>query len=112
MARCASGCSKVSPVSPRWPKIPGFDVVTLDPLILPALSPVAAWHDCRHGRIEAGWVLEGDTVTYTRHPAAGRTRPSAAEPATAATCTIDGTARHGPKPACWPPGTHTITFRI
>ena len=23
-----------------------------------------AWHDCRHGRIEAGWALEGDTVTY------------------------------------------------
>jgi alpha-L-rhamnosidase len=33
---------------------PGFDMVTPDPLILPALSPVAAWHDCRHGRIEAG----------------------------------------------------------
>ncbi|MBC7738916.1 MAG: alpha-L-rhamnosidase, partial [Candidatus Saccharibacteria bacterium] len=44
---------------------PGFDEVTLDPLILPALSPVQAWHDCRHGRIEAGWTLDGNSVTYT-----------------------------------------------
>jgi alpha-L-rhamnosidase len=28
------------------------------------LSPVQAWHDCRHGRIEAGWVLDGAQVTY------------------------------------------------
>ena len=50
----------VAPVS----EVPGFDEVTLDPLILPALSPVAAWHDCRHGRLSAAWRLEGATVTY------------------------------------------------
>ena len=44
---------------------PGFDEVTLDPLILPSLSPVQAWHNCRHGRIEAGWTLDGNSVTYT-----------------------------------------------
>ncbi len=52
---------QVAGVAPQ----PGFDVVTLAPTILPALSPVAAWHDCRHGRIEAGWVLNGTSVTYT-----------------------------------------------
>ena len=53
----------VAGVAPRAEK-PGFDEVDLNPLILPALSPVAAWHDCRHGRIEAGWVLDGDRVNY------------------------------------------------
>lgn len=52
---------QVAGVAPQ----PGFDVVTLAPTILPALSPVAAWHDCRHGRIEAGWVLNGKSVAYT-----------------------------------------------
>ncbi len=52
---------QVAGVAPQ----PGFDVVTLAPTILPALSPVAAWHDCRHGRIEAGWVLSGNSVAYT-----------------------------------------------
>ena len=49
------GVAGVAPVAEK----PGFDEVTLDPLILPALSPVQAWHDCRHGRIEAGWALDG-----------------------------------------------------
>ena len=52
---------QVAGVAPQ----PGFDVVTLAPTILPALSPVAAWHDCRYGRIEAGWVLTGSSVTYS-----------------------------------------------
>ncbi len=43
---------------------PGFDEVLIDPQILPALSPVAMWHDCRHGRIEASWQLDGDAVRY------------------------------------------------
>lgn len=55
------GVAGVAPVAER----PGFAEVTLDPLILPALSPVQAWHDCRHGRIEAGWMLDGQSVTYT-----------------------------------------------
>jgi alpha-L-rhamnosidase len=54
------GVAGVAPVAER----PGFDEVTLNPLILPALSPVEAWHDCRHGRIEAGWALHGARVTY------------------------------------------------
>ena len=46
------------------PVKPGFDRVTLNPQIIPALSPIAASHDCRHGRIEAGWSITGQTVTY------------------------------------------------
>lgn len=42
---------------------PGFEEIAFDPAILPALSPVSAWHDTRFGRIEAGWALEGETVT-------------------------------------------------
>ncbi len=42
---------------------PGFEEVAFDPAILPALSPVSAWHDTRFGRIEAGWTLEEGNVT-------------------------------------------------
>lgn len=70
------GVAGVAPVAER----PGFDEVTLNPLILPALSPVEAWHDCRHGRIEAGWALEGTRVTYRvtlPQGCAGRLLPAA-----------------------------------
>ena len=43
----------------------GFDRVRIAPKILPALGHVEMWHDCRHGRIEAGWRLEGDRAIYT-----------------------------------------------
>jgi alpha-L-rhamnosidase len=82
---------------------PGFDVVTLNPLILPALSPVAAWHDCRHGRIEAGWVLEGDLVTYTVTLPPGTIGRLGFQ-----ALTVDGAAPQGDLP----PGQHVITFRI
>lgn len=42
---------------------PGFEEIAFDPAILPALSPVSAWHDTRFGRIEAGWTLEEGNVT-------------------------------------------------
>jgi alpha-L-rhamnosidase len=82
---------------------PGFDVVTLNPLILPALSPVQAWHDCRHGRIEAGWVLNGAEVTYTVTLPQG-TRGRLGFKA----LTVDGQ----PPAGDLPPGRHIITFRI
>lgn len=44
---------------------PGFDTVSIDPTILPALGHVSMWHQCRHGRIEAGWSLDGNLVTYS-----------------------------------------------
>jgi alpha-L-rhamnosidase len=66
----------VAPVAER----PGFDEVAIDPLILPALSPVAAWHECRHGRIEAGWALDGDRVRYDVTLPQGATGRLAANP--------------------------------
>ncbi len=42
---------------------PGFEEIDFDPAILPALSPVSAWHDTRYGRIETSWTLEGLNVT-------------------------------------------------
>ena len=44
---------------------PGFDRVHLAPRILPDLGFVEMWHECRHGRIEAAWRIDGDQVTYT-----------------------------------------------
>ncbi len=43
---------------------PGFHEINLDPAILPALGPVSAWHETRLGRLEAGWTLDGNAVTY------------------------------------------------
>ena len=43
---------------------PGFRSIKLNPSILPALSPVSAWHDCRHGRISASWSVEGELATF------------------------------------------------
>ncbi len=60
---------QVAGVAPQ----PGFDVVVLAPTILPALSPVQAWHQCRHGRIDAGWVLNGKSVAYSVSLPAGAT---------------------------------------
>ncbi|WP_201455713.1 alpha-L-rhamnosidase [Tropicimonas marinistellae] len=44
---------------------PGFDKVRLCPTVLPELGHVSIWHDCRHGRIEAGWSVEGERVVYS-----------------------------------------------
>ena len=43
----------------------GFNKLTLSPVILPELGHVEAWHDCRNGKITAGWTLDGSAVTYT-----------------------------------------------
>ena len=62
-AVCQFLFEQVAGIAPD-PAHPGFDQITLDPQIIPELSPVAAWHDCRHGRIEAAWAITGQTVTY------------------------------------------------
>ena len=76
------GVAGVAPVA----EAPGFDEVTLDPLILPALSPVQSWHDCRHGRIEAAWSVSGDAVTYKVTLPAGCTGRLTANPARRDVC--------------------------
>ena len=90
------------------PAHPGFDGVLIAPQILPALSPVAAWHDCRHGRIEAGWVLDGDQVSYTVTLPAGCTGRLVPNPRHH-DLTVNGAAATG---QTRPSGTHNITFRV
>ena len=90
------------------PAHPGFDGVLIDPHVLPALSPVAAWHDCRHGRIEAGWVLDGDQVSYTVTLPAGCTGRLVPNPRHH-DLTVNGAAATG---QTLPSGTHNITFRV
>ncbi|WP_323765981.1 family 78 glycoside hydrolase catalytic domain [Marinovum sp.] len=75
---------------------PGFDRVRLDPRILPELGQVSMWHDCRHGRIEAGWRIEGHRVIYTV------TLPQGCE---AIAADRIGGGRYGP-------GTHDISFDL
>jgi alpha-L-rhamnosidase len=98
----------VAGVAPRA-DAPGFDVITIDPLILPALSPVAMWHDCRHGRIEAGWTLNGNNVTYRLSLPPGSSAilsPKAAKGA----LTVNG--QPGQIGQHLPSGTHEISFHI
>ena len=102
------GVAGVAPVAEK----PGFDEVTLDPLILPALSPVAAWHDCRHGRIEAGWELTGDTVTYRVTLPAGCTGRLTANPARRDVTFAGKTVQVPAAGLILPAGSHEITFRI
>ncbi|MBB4121943.1 alpha-L-rhamnosidase [Martelella radicis] len=53
----------VGGISPTAEK-PGFDLVEVAPKVLPALGHAEMWHDCRHGRIEAGWQINNDRVSY------------------------------------------------
>jgi alpha-L-rhamnosidase len=53
----------VAGVAPSASK-PGFDVVEVSPQFLAKLSPVSAWHDCRHGRIKVDWALKGSRANY------------------------------------------------
>jgi len=95
---------------------PGFKHIVFEPLIIPQLSPVRAHHDSRAGRIEAGWTLDGDDVTYTvTVPADARGTLVLNE--TYKDATVDGKALatpggHDKARSLLAPGTHTITFRI
>lgn len=102
------GVAGVAPVAER----PGFDEVTLDPLILPALSPVQAWHECRHGRIEAGWTLDSGAVTYRISLPGGVTGRLTANPGRSAVTVAGKATKVPPEGLFLPPGTHEITFRI
>jgi alpha-L-rhamnosidase len=95
---------------------PGFRHIIYEPLVIPALTPVTAHHDSRVGRIEAGWTLEGDDVTYTV------TVPQDAKGTLVLSETYKDAVVDG-KPLATPgghkkarsllaPGTHTIAFRI
>lgn len=98
------------------PVDPGFRHIIFEPVIIPELSPVRAHHDSRAGRIEAGWSVTGDDVTYLV------TIPEGARGTLVLSDGYDDAAVNG-RPLAPPagkekartllaPGTHTITFRI
>ncbi|WP_421760439.1 family 78 glycoside hydrolase catalytic domain [Devosia sp.] len=95
---------------------PGFKHVIYEPVILPALSPVAASHDAATGRIEAGWSVAGDKVTYDLVVPAGATGTLVLAK-TYREATVDGAplaqsenAEKTRSPLA--PGSHKVTFRI
>ena len=102
------GVAGVAPVAER----PGFDEVTLDPLILPALAPVAAWHVCRHGRIEAGWSLADGLVRYTVTLPQGTTARLVANAARRDVAVAGKPVTVPPEGLSLPAGHHEITFRV
>ncbi len=97
------------------PEKPGFKHVIFEPVIVPALSPVAAAHDSAAGRIEARWSVDGDAVAY-----------DVTVPAASAGTLVLASNHHDIKINGAPvsraagqesrsplaPGTHRITFRI
>lgn len=102
------GVAGVAPVADA----PGFDEVTLNPLILPALNPVQAWHDCRHGRIDAAWALNGSRVTYQVTLPQGSTGRLTAS-AQRSNVTVDAKPVTVPAGGLTiPAGSHEITFDL
>lgn len=93
------------------PEGAGFTHLELDPAILPALSPVKAWHDVRQGRIEAGWTVSGDVVAYRVVLPEGVSASLKTSPARK-DLSINGVAVTGATGSRLTAGEHTITFRI
>jgi alpha-L-rhamnosidase len=98
------------------PAVPGFKHIFYEPTIIPSLSPVAAHHDSIAGRIEAGWTVEGDKVTYEIAVPEGATGTLVLSPKYK-DIAVDGA------PLAWAggeekarsllaPGKHKVTFRI
>ena len=98
------------------PERPGFKHIIFEPTIIPALSPVEAQHDSAAGRIEAGWKVEGEQVTYDISVPDGATG-TLVLPAGGSDVAVDGVrlpaASVGQKSRS-PIGSghHQITFRI
>ena len=95
------------------PQQPGFRHIIFEPTIVPALSPVAATHDSAAGRIEAGWRVDGDAVTYDVVVPTGATATFVLAPAYR-DGVVDGRpmATGSDRRSALAPGAHTITFRI
>lgn len=94
---------------------PGFRRIIFEPLIVPALSPVSAHHDCAWGRIDAAWELNGDRVTYTVTVPAG-SNATLVLAADYIDAVLDGRPLSAPagekKTSALGPGSHTVSFRV
>lgn len=97
------------------PEVPGFEHIVFEPIIVTALSPVAAHHDSQAGRIEAAWQVAGDIVTYDLL-VPDQARGSLILSADYQNIVVDGAplqAPAGEKARCQlAPGRHQVTFRI
>ncbi|WP_375452137.1 family 78 glycoside hydrolase catalytic domain [uncultured Devosia sp.] len=93
------------------PAQPGFKHIIFEPTIIPALSPVQASHDSIAGRIEAGWSVDGDQVTYTITVPAGASG-TLVLPANAGAVSIDGAAPTHETRSLLAPGSHEVRFAI
>ncbi|WP_084368307.1 alpha-L-rhamnosidase [Rhizobium sp. RU36D] len=89
----------------------GFTQIDVDPAILPALSPVKAWHGSKKGRIEAEWTLSGEQVTYRVALPEGVKGHFHATPSRR-NVVVDGRELAAGAKAEIGAGEHTITFRI
>jgi alpha-L-rhamnosidase len=89
----------------------GFGRIELDPSILPALSPVRAWHEVRQGRIEAEWELSGGQVTYRLVLPEGVEARLAVSPGRR-NVVVDGQAGPADTDLSIGAGEHVITFRL
>ena len=98
------------------PDAPGFQHIIFEPVILPALSPVAASHDSIAGSIEAGWSVDGDLVTYEVVIPEG-TNGTLILSSRYTDISVDGTPLANPSgddkaSSLLAPGAHKATFRI
>jgi alpha-L-rhamnosidase len=97
------------------PSVPGFKHIIFEPTIIPSLSPVAADHDSAAGRIEAGWRVDGDKVTYDVLVPEGASGTLVLSPHHK-DIVVDGMQLNwsGTDKArsLLAPGRHTVTFRI
>ncbi len=93
------------------PAKPGFDQVIIAPQFLAQLSPVAMWHNCRHGRIEANWKIERDTAAYHVTLPEGVSGIVAHQP-NYNVSHVNGAKRAGSGPIKLASGSYEILFKI
>jgi alpha-L-rhamnosidase len=98
------------------PALPGFAHIVFEPTIIPSLSPVAAHHDSAAGRIQAGWTVDGDAVTYTITVPEGASGTLVLAPAYKDIAVDGQPLAHADDTqkarSLLAPGTHIVTFRI
>ena len=94
------------------PDAPGFRNIVFSPTVIPALAPVEASFQSPVGRIEAGWSVEGDAVTYRIRVPDGA-QGTLILPADYRDVVVDGGRSTSEfKRAALSAGAHTVTFRI